>query len=70
MHIFQFPSKKKLEAICSLPLVRKLVRFPLLLLWFGTSTMNIHTIFKSANDNLTQDKHQNYNLLRQQVIDW
>ena len=61
---------KKLRAICSLLLVRKLVRVPLPLLWFGTSTTNIQKIVKSANGNLTQDKHQNYNLLRQHAIDW
>ena len=49
---------------------RTLVRVPLPLLWFGTSTTNIHKIVKSANDNLTQDKHQNYNLLRRHHIDW
>ena len=61
---------KKFKAICSLPLVRKLVRVPLSLLWFGTSTTNIHKIAKSANDNLTQDKHQNNNLLTRHAIDW
>ena len=61
---------KKFKAICSLPLVRKVVRVPLPLLWFGTSTTNIHKIAKSVNDNLTQDKHQENNLLRRQAIDW
>ena len=51
-------------------LVRKLVRAPSSLLCFGTSTANIHTIVKSINDNLTQDKHQNHYLLRRHVIDW
>ena len=61
---------KRFEAICSFPLVRKLVRVPLPLLWFGTSITNIHNIFKSANDNLTQYKHQNHNLFRRHDIDW
>ena len=62
--------RKKFKAICLLSLVRKLVRVSLLLLWFGTSTTNIHKITKSANDSLTQDKHQNNNLLRRHAIDW
>ena len=70
MHIFQFPWKK-VKAICSLSLVRKLVRVPLkeplflklFLLWFGTSYTHIQKIVNSANDNLMQDKHQNNNLL-------
>ena len=61
---------KKFKAIRSLQLVRKLVRVTLFLLWFGTSTTNIHKIVKSANDSLTQDKHQNYNLFRRHAIDW
>ena len=67
MHIFQFPWKKK--TICLLPLVRKLVRVPVPLLWFGSSTTHIQKIVKSAHDNLTQDKHQNNNLLRRHDID-
>ena len=67
---FSVPLEKKLKAICSLSLVRKLVRVPLPLLWFGTITTNIHKIVKSANHNLTQDKHQNYNLIRRHTIDW
>ena len=62
--------RKKFKGICSLPLVRKLVRVPLPLPCFGTSTTNIHKIVKSANDNLMQDKHQSYNLLRRHAIDW
>ena len=61
---------KKFKAICLLSLVRKLVRVPLPLLWFETSSTNIHKIVKSAKDNLTQDKHQNNNLLRPHAIDW
>ena len=61
---------KRFEAICLVSLIRKLVRVPLPLLWFGTSITNIHNIFKSANYNLTQDKHQNYNLFRLHCIDW
>ena len=61
---------KKLKSICSFPLVRKLVRVPLILVWFGTNTTNIHKIAKSANDNFTQDEHQNDNLLRRHAIDW
>ena len=61
---------KRFEAICLVSLVRKLIRVPLPLLWFGTSITNIHNIFKSANYNLTQDKHQNYNLFRLHCIDW
>ena len=61
---------KKFKAICSLSLVRKVARVPLPLLWFGASNTNIHKIAKSANDNLTQDQHQNNNLLRRHVIDW
>ena len=34
------------------------------------STTNIHKIAKSTNDNFTQDKHQNNNLLRRHAIDW
>ena len=63
--IFLSSLGKKFKAVCSLLLVRKLVRVPLPLLWFGTRTTNIHKISKSANDNLTQDKHQNNN-----AIDW
>ena len=62
--IFLSSLGKKFKAVCSLLLVRKLVRVPLPLLWFGTRTTNIHKISKSANDNLTQDKHQN------NAIDW
>ena len=47
-----------------------LCEFLLLLFWSGTSTTNIHKIAKKANDNLTQDKHQNNNLLRRHAIDW
>ena len=61
---------KNFKEICSLPLVRKFVRVSLPLLWFGTSTTNIHKIAKSINDNLTQDKHQNNNLIRRHAIDW
>ena len=61
---FSVPLEKKFKTICSIPLVKKLVRVPLPLLWFGASTTNIHKITKSANDSLTQDKHQNINLLR------
>ena len=53
-----------------LPLVRNFVRVPFPFLWFGTSTTNIHKIAKNANNNLTQDKHQNNNLLRQHAIGW
>ena len=60
---------KKIKAICSLPLVRKLVPVPLPWLWFGTSATNIYKIAKIANDNLTQDKHQNNTLLRRHAID-
>ena len=60
---------KKFKAICLRMLVRKLVQVPLVLLWFGTSTTNVYKIVKSANDNLTQDKHQNNNLLRRHAID-
>ena len=63
--IFLSSLGKKFKAVCSLLLVRKLVRVPLPLLWFGTRTTNIHKISKSANDNLTQNKHQNNN-----AIDW
>ena len=62
--------EKKFKAFFSFLLVRKLVRVPLPLLWFGTSTTNIHKIAKSTNDNLTQDKHQNNNLLRRHATDW
>ena len=68
--IFFSSLRKKFKGICSLPLVRKLVRVPLPLPCFGTSTTNIHKIVKSANDNLMQDKHQSYNLLRRHAIDW
>ena len=68
--IFFSSLEKKFAAICSLPLVRRLVRVPLPLLCFGTSATNIYKIAKSANDNLTQYKHQNNNLLRQHAIDW
>ena len=68
--IFFIPLGKKMKAICLLLLVGKLVRVPLPLLWFGTGPTNIHKIVKSANDNLMQDKHQNYNLLRRHAIDW
>ena len=61
---------EKVKAIYSLPLVRKLARVPLPLLWFGTSTTNICKIVTNANDNLTQDKNQNYNLLSRRAIDW
>ena len=61
---------KKFKAICSLLLVRKLVQVPLSLLWFGTSTSNIHKTVKSTSNNLMQDKHQNNNLLRRHAIDW
>ena len=67
--IFFSPFGKKFKAIYLLPLVKKLVQVPLSLLWFGTSTTNIHKIAKSANDNLTQDKHQYYNSFRQHAID-
>ena len=67
--IFFSSLRKKFKAIYLHLLVRKLVRVPLPLLWFGTSTTNIHKIAKSANDNLTQDKHQNNNLLRRHAID-
>ena len=66
---FQF-SWKKFKTICSLPLVRKPAWVPLPLLWFGTSTTHIYKIFKSANDNLGQDEHQNNDLLRQHAVDW
>ena len=69
MH-FSVPLEKKFKAFFSFPLVRKLVRVPLSLLWFGTSTTNILKIAKSTNDNLTQDKHQNNNLLRRHATDW
>ena len=69
MHIFQF-LWKKVQDNFSLPLVRKLVRVPWPLLWFGISSTNIHKIVKSVNDNLTQDKHQNDNLLRPHATDW
>ena len=55
---------KSFKAICSLPLVRKLLRVPLPLLWFGTSTTNIYKIAKNANDSFTENKYQNINLLR------
>ena len=61
---------KKFKGICLLLLVRKLVRVPLPLLWFGISTTNIHKIAKNPNDNLTHEKHQNNNLLRRHIIDW
>ena len=60
---------KKFKAICSLLLVRKLVQVPLSLLWFGTSSSNIHKTVKSTSNNLMQDKHQNNNLLRRHAID-
>ena len=41
---------EKVKAIYSLPLVRKLARVPLPLLWFGTSTTNICKIVTNAND--------------------
>ena len=69
--IFFSSLEKKFKALCSLPLVRKLVQVPLPLLQFGTSTTNIHEIVKSANENSTQDKHQNYNLFRRHdKVDW
>ena len=68
--IFFISLGKKMKAICLLLLVGKLVRVPLPLLWFGTGPTNIHKTVKSANDNLMQDKHQNYNLLRRHAIDW
>ena len=46
---------QRFKATCLLSLVRKLVRVPLPLLWFGTSITNIHKIAKSVNDNLKQD---------------
>ena len=62
---------KMFKTICLLSsVVRKLARVSLPLLWFGTSTTNIIKIAKSANENLTQYKHQNNNLLRQHAIDW
>ena len=60
---------KRFKTVCLLPLVRKLARISLFLLLFGTSTMNIHKIVTNANDNLTQDKRQNYNLLCQHATD-
>ena len=65
MHIFQFPWKKIQGSLFAF-----VGQESLPLLWFGTSTTNIHKIAKSANDNLTQDKHQNNNLLRRHAIDW
>ena len=41
--------------------------FALALFW--ARTMNIYKIVKSVNDNLTQDKHQNNNLLKRHAID-
>ena len=56
--------------MCKLGLKDAYFSVPLPLLWLGTSTMNLHKIVKSANDNLTHDKHQNYNLLRRHAIDY
>lgn len=44
--IFSSSLGKRFKAICLLPLVRKLVRIPLPLLWFGISTTNIHKLVK------------------------
>ena len=65
---FSVSLEKKFKAICSLPLVRELIRVPLPLLWFGISTTNIHKIVKIVNDSLTQDKHQNNNLLNDMLL--
>ena len=64
---------KNIKAIFLLPSARKLVQVPLLLLWFRTCTTNIHKIVKGVNDNLTQDKHQNYYLVGHAIghsLDW
>ena len=46
---------KTFKAVRSLSLVRKLARAPLPLLWFWTSTANIHKIDKSVSNNFMQD---------------
>ena len=58
-HIFFSSLGKKFKAICLFPLIRKLVRVPLPLVWIATGTTYIHKIVKSTNDNLMQDKRQN-----------
>ena len=58
----------RLKAIFSRSLVRKLVQVSLLLLWCGTRSINIYKVAKSANDNLTQDKHQNNNFFRRRAM--
>ena len=67
---FLVPLEKNLRQFVRFRWSGKLYEFLLPLLWFGTSTTNIHKIAKSVNDNLTQDKHQENNLLRRQAIDW
>ena len=65
---FLVPQEKSSKQFVCFNWSRNLHEF--LCLYLGTSTTNIHTIVETANDNLTQDKHQNYNLLRRHAIDW
>ena len=68
------------DAYFSVPLEknsRQFVRFrwsgnsyEFLCLCFGLGPANIHKIVKSANDNPTQTKYKNNNLLRRHAIDW
>ena len=70
MHIFHFPWKKiQGNLFASVGQETRTSSFAFALVW-ETSSTNIHKIVKSANDNPTQTKYQNNNLLRRHAIDW
>ena len=62
--ILQFSSTQRFTKITTVSLGRKLVRAPAPMLWFGTSSQNIHKIIKGSNISFETSYDKCHNLSR------
>ena len=63
--ILEGSSTQRFTKISTVSLIRKLVRVPVPMLWFGASSQNIHKIIKGSNLGFeTSDHDKGHNLSR------
>ena len=65
--ILQRSSTQRFTKISTVSLSRKLVRVPVPMLWFGTSSQNIHKIIKGSNLSFETSDDEGHNLSRRFV---
>ena len=64
-YILSRSSTQRFTKFSTVSLARKLVRVPVPMLWFGTSSQNIHEIIKGSNLSFETSDYKGHNLSRQ-----